>query len=77
MYKKPDEIAAAVELALFEPKPKLRYMVVPNQHEAEITITKQIAQLVQLNERQPYSYDRAALIRMLDQALAGASGRQP
>jgi len=77
VYKKPDEVAAAVELALFEPNPKLRYLVVPNQHEAEITISKQISQLVQLNERQPYSYDRAALVRMLDEALASASGHQP
>ena len=28
-YKKPDEVAAAVELALFEATPKRRYMVVP------------------------------------------------
>ena len=77
IYKKPDEVAAAVELALFEPNPKPRYMVVPNQHKAEITISKQISQLVQLNERQPYSYDRAALIRMLDEAIASASGHQP
>ncbi len=77
IYKKPDEVAAAVELALFEANPKPRYMVVPNQHEAEITISKQIAQLVQLNERQPYTYDRAALIKMLDEAIASASGHQP
>jgi len=69
-YKEPDEVAAAVEQALFEPTPKRRYMVVPNQEEAEITIRKQIEQLVQLNERQPYSYDRAALLKMLDEALA-------
>jgi NAD(P)-dependent dehydrogenase (short-subunit alcohol dehydrogenase family) len=69
-FKEPDEVAAAVEQALFEPVPKRRYMVVPNQEEAEYTIRKQIEQLVQLNERQPYSYDRAALIRMLDEALA-------
>ena len=69
-YKEPDEVAAAVEQALFEPAPKRRYMVVPNQEEAEITIRKQIEQLVQLNEGQPYTYDRAALIKMLDEALA-------
>jgi NAD(P)-dependent dehydrogenase (short-subunit alcohol dehydrogenase family) len=69
-YKEPDEVATAVERALFEPSPKRRYLVVPNQEEAEITIRKQIEQLVQLNERQPYSYDRAALIKMLDEALA-------
>ena len=71
-YKDPDEVAAAVERALFEPQPKRRYMVVPNQEEAEITIKKQLQQLVQLNEGQPYTYDRQALIMMLDEALAGA-----
>lgn len=71
-YKEPDEVAAAVEQALFEAEPKRRYMVVPNQDEAELTIRKQIEQLVQLNEGQPYSYDRTALVRMLDEALAKA-----
>ena len=71
-FKEPDEVASAVEQALFEPGPKRRYMVVPNQDEAEITIRKQIEQLVQLNERQPYSYDRTALVKMLDEALSKA-----
>jgi len=71
-YKKPDEVAAAVERALFEATPKRRYMVVPEQREAEVTIRKQIEQLVQLNEGQPYTYDREALIKMLDEALATA-----
>jgi NAD(P)-dependent dehydrogenase (short-subunit alcohol dehydrogenase family) len=70
-YKQPDEVAAAVELALFEPAPKRRYMVTPNQGEAEMTIRKHIEQLVQLNERQPYSYDRNTLVKMLDEALTG------
>jgi len=71
-YKDPDEVAAAVEQALIEPEPKRRYLVVPNQDEAEITIRKQIEQLVQLNEGQPYTYDRMALVKMLDEALAKA-----
>jgi NAD(P)-dependent dehydrogenase (short-subunit alcohol dehydrogenase family) len=71
-FKEPDEVAMAVEQALVEPNPKRRYMVVPNQDEAEITIGKQIEQLVQLNEGQPYTYDRDALIKMLDEALAGS-----
>ena len=71
-YKQPDEVAAAVEQALFEPMPKRRYMVVPNQEEAEKTIRKQIEQLVQLNEGQPYTYDRTALVKMLDESLAKA-----
>lgn len=74
-YKKPDEVAAAVELALFETTPKRRYMVTPDQREAEITIRKQIEQLVQLNEGQPYAYDRDVLVKMLDEALATARPR--
>jgi NAD(P)-dependent dehydrogenase (short-subunit alcohol dehydrogenase family) len=76
-YKDPDEVAAAVEHALFDPQPKRRYMVVPDQHEGEITIRKQIAQLVQLNEGQPYTYDRDALVKMLDEALAGSRPKTP
>ena len=71
----PDEVAAAVESALSEPKPKLRYMVVPNAEQAQYTIKTQIEQLVQLNEGQPYTYDRAALIKMLDTALVGTRPR--
>jgi len=70
--KEPDEVADAVERALFELHPKRRYLVVPNQEEAEITIRKQIDQLVQLNEGQRYTYDRSALVKMLDEALAGS-----
>ena len=73
--KEPDEVAAAVESALSEPKPKLRYMVVPDAEQAAATIKTQIEQLVQLNEGQPYTYDRAALIKMLDSALVGARPR--
>ena len=37
-----------------------------------ITIRKQIEQLVQLNKGQAYTYDRMALVKMLDEALAKA-----
>ena len=73
--KEPDDVAAAVESALSEPKPKLRYMVVPDAEQARDTIKAQVEQLVQLNEGQPYTYDRAALIKMLDTALVGARPR--
>jgi len=76
-YKKPDEVAAAVELALFEATPKRRYMTVPEQREAEITIRKQIEQLVQLNEGHAYTYEREALVKMLDEALAKARPKTP
>ena len=69
-YKQPDEVSAALMHALFDENPKRRYMVVPNQREAEITISKAIEELVQLNEGHEYSYNREALIAMLDEALA-------
>jgi NAD(P)-dependent dehydrogenase (short-subunit alcohol dehydrogenase family) len=71
-YKKPDEVAASVELALFEATPKRRYMTTPEQAEAERTIKKQVEQLVQLNEGHAHTYDRDALVRMLDEAMATA-----
>ena len=71
-FKEPDEVAGAVENALSAAQPKRRYMVVPNEQEAELTIHKQIEQLVQLNEAQPYTYDRKRLIEMLDAALSRA-----
>ena len=70
--KEPDEVASAVEQALFETSPKHRYMVVPNAQQAQITIKAALQKLVQLNEGQPYTYDRAALVKMLDEALAGS-----
>lgn len=69
-YKEPDEVADAVEKALFEPSPKRRYMVTPNQEEAEWAVSSLIGQLVQLNEGQPYTYNRDQLVKMLDDALA-------
>lgn len=71
-YKQPDEVSESIMLALFEEKPKRRYMTTPNQDEAQFTIRKQIAQLVELNEGHAYTYDRDALVKMLDEALATA-----
>ena len=72
-YKEPDEVAAAVEQALFEPTPKRRYVVVPDAARGRAsTIRKAIEELVQLNEGQPYTYSRDALVGMLDEALKTA-----
>ncbi len=68
-FPEPDDVATAVVHALFDANPKRRYMVVPERREAELTIGKAIEELVQLNERQPYSYDRDELVKMLDAAL--------
>ncbi len=66
----PDAVAEAALHALFSDAPKRRYMVVPNEREAEITIRKAIEELVQLNEWQAYRYSRDALVSMLDDALS-------
>jgi len=66
----PDAVADAVLHALFDANPQRRYMVVPNQRQAEITIRKLIEETVQMNEGHRYSYDRDQLVAMLDEALA-------
>jgi len=65
-YKEPDEVADAAMHALFDPKPKLRYLVVPNQQEAGWTIGKQMQELVQMNTDHAWSYSRDELVEMLD-----------
>ena len=70
MYEEPDDVAAAVEAALSTSRPRRRYMVVPNQEQAAWTINALLDQLVQLNEGQPYAYNRRKLIALLDDALA-------
>jgi len=67
------EVAEAVMHALFDENPKPRYLVVPNQEQAEWTINRAIQRLVEQNNDQKYSYDRAALIEMLDKAMAQPS----
>ena len=66
----PIAVARAVEHALSAETPQARYMVVPNQREAEITIRKIIRELAELNQNQPHSYDRDTLVKMLDEQLA-------
>lgn len=69
LYRGPVDVAEAVDKAIFEPRPKRRYLVAQNADEVERTIRKQIEQLAQLNEDHSYTYDRNALIGMLDATL--------
>lgn len=69
--KEPDPVAEAALHALFNDKPKRRYMVTPNQEEAELTMKAAITRIVQLNADHPYSYDRDQLVKMLEEAMAG------
>ena len=82
IYPEADEVAVAVEQALSEPTAKRRYLAIPrnaqdpiNAHLAERVIRGQMKQLVQWNEGQAYTFDRATLVKMLDDALATARPR--
>lgn len=68
-FNEPDQVSAAFMHFLFDDEPKRRYMVVPNENEANITIRKIIGEMVQLNEMQEYRYSRDELVKMLDEAL--------
>jgi NAD(P)-dependent dehydrogenase (short-subunit alcohol dehydrogenase family) len=68
-YKEPDEVTEAFMHALFSDAPLLRYMVVPNKREAELTIGTKFNELVQLNQWSPHAYSRDELVQMLDAAL--------
>jgi NAD(P)-dependent dehydrogenase (short-subunit alcohol dehydrogenase family) len=66
----PDEVANAVLDALSSANPRMRYLVVPAAGQAAVAIRRVVDQLVQLNEGQPFAYDRDALVKLLDEALA-------
>jgi len=65
----PQQVAQAALHAMFSENPKRRYLVVPNQDQAERTIKKAIQELTQLNQDHTYSYSRDELVKMLDEAL--------
>jgi NAD(P)-dependent dehydrogenase (short-subunit alcohol dehydrogenase family) len=65
----PDEVAAAVEHAMFADAPKRRYMVTPNEGQAKTTLQHAIRRVAELNHDQQYSLDREQLIELLDEAL--------
>jgi NAD(P)-dependent dehydrogenase (short-subunit alcohol dehydrogenase family) len=81
-FPEAEEVAVAVAQALSEPNPKRRYLAIPrnardriNSRMAERLARWQMKQLVQWNEGHAYTFDRATLIKMLDDALATARPR--
>ena len=72
----PDDVADAVLDAMTSETPKMRYLVVPVQNQAAVAIRRVIDQLVQLNQDQKFSYDRDALVKMLDEAIARSKQRR-
>ena len=69
VLKEPDEVARAVLHVMSSDTPKRRYMVTPNAQEARGTISAALQRLLELNEDQPYSYDREQLIALLDELM--------
>ena len=67
-FKDPVEVAIAVERALTDAEPLRRYMTVPNEREAAITIDKALSEVVQLNDGHAYRFSRSNLIGRLDDA---------
>jgi NAD(P)-dependent dehydrogenase (short-subunit alcohol dehydrogenase family) len=82
IYPEPDEVAVAVKQALSEPNVKRRYLAIPrdakdriNPRLPERLIRWQMKKVVQWNEGHAYTFDRATLIKMLDDELATARPR--
>ena len=71
----PIQVAEAALHAMFDPNPKRRYLVVPNQEQAGWTIRKAVEELAQLNQDHEYSYSWEELIEMLDKAMAPSTVR--
>jgi NAD(P)-dependent dehydrogenase (short-subunit alcohol dehydrogenase family) len=69
-YPAPDAVAAAAMRALFDPRPKRRYLVVSTDDEMQRTLRKQIALLVELNQGHAGAYGRSRLVTMLDEELS-------
>jgi NAD(P)-dependent dehydrogenase (short-subunit alcohol dehydrogenase family) len=73
---KPDAVAAAIEQALFDEKPRDRYLVVPRQVEAGWTIVKIIEEMLALNVGHNHSYTPDELFELIDALWPFASGEK-
>ena len=67
--KDPLEVAQAVLHLMSSDAPKKRYLVTPNAEQAALTIRVALQRILQLNEGQPYTYNRDELVALLDVLL--------
>jgi len=70
MIKGPEDIVVKVEHALFDENPQQRYMVVGDAGRADATMRALLHKMLQLNQDQPFTYDRDGLIKLLDEEMA-------
>lgn len=69
MMKGPEDMVAAAEHALFDANPQQRYMVVGDAARADRTMRALLRRMLELNEDQPFTYDREGLIKLLDDEM--------
>jgi len=69
-YSEPDDVAAAVDHALSDPNPRVRYLVVPVAGEALRTVRTAVEEMVQLNQGHRFTIPRDSLIKLIDDAIA-------
>jgi len=67
--QEPDDVANTVLEIMSSDSPRRRYMVTSNEQQARATLTAAMVRLLELNEGQPYSYDRDQLVELLDELL--------
>lgn len=67
--KDPLEVAMAVLHLMSSDSPKRRYMVTPTKEQADWTMRVALQRILELNEGQPYSYNRDELVALLDELL--------
>lgn len=69
MMKGPEDMVGAAEHALFDAHPQQRYMVVGDAARADRTMRALLHRMLELNENQPFTYDREGLIKLLDEEI--------
>lgn len=65
----PTDVARAIEHALFDPKPRIRYLVAPNPGNAEWPIRTAIWRLAALDHGHEHSFGRDQLVQWLEEEL--------
>lgn len=68
-HRDPIAVADAVAHALFSEQPKFRYLVAPNQAEADLTLRAAISKVAQLNRDHEFTQSPETLVEMLEKAL--------
>jgi len=65
----PIDVAMAALHIMQSDTPKIRYMVTATVEQADATVRRQISKMLELNNGQVHQFDRARLIKMLDEEI--------